>query len=69
MLNRFLISGSEIAERLLKRKRAPKVILMSGCSPEILGHRVPKGSGVFCLQKPLTADTLARLVRDSLDED
>ena len=61
------ISGIDLADRLRKRKPALKVILISGYSPEIVGHGVPQEPGIRYLQKPFSAEALARMTRELLD--
>lgn len=58
------LSGGELWERLRHRAAAPPFVFMSGYAPEHAGlpeHRLP------LLQKPWTAEDLARTVRRVLD--
>jgi CheY-like chemotaxis protein len=58
------IKGTELAARLLAQQPRMRVIYMSGYSAGPL----PSGTGApICLQKPFSAQTLARTVRAVLD--
>jgi two-component system cell cycle sensor histidine kinase/response regulator CckA len=58
------VKGTELAARLLAQQPRMRVIYMSGYSAGPL----PSGTGTpICLQKPFSAQTLARTVRSVLD--
>jgi signal transduction histidine kinase len=58
------VKGTELAARLLAQQPRMRVIYMSGYSAGPL----PSGTGApICLQKPFSAQTLARTVRSVLD--
>ena len=61
------ISGRELAERILKDRPELKVIYSSGYSMDVFA-----ADSTFCdssnfLQKPYDPETLAQIVRESLD--
>jgi PAS domain S-box-containing protein len=60
------MSGREVAERLTKTRPATPVLFMSGYMDEAIGHHGPSLAGARILQKPFTAATLARRVRETL---
>jgi signal transduction histidine kinase len=63
------MKGPELAKRLLRLEPRLKVMYMSGYNEEaILGRSFGKGSSVL-IHKPFSPQTLARKVRDVLDED
>jgi CheY-like chemotaxis protein len=60
-------TGPELITRLLEQRPALKVIYMSGYSKDTVGdHGIVKG-GIAFLNKPFTADTLGRKIREALD--
>lgn len=61
------VSGSELAERLRRKKPDLRVIYSSGYSQEIAGHDLTLENGFDFLQKPYHPMKLAELVRESLD--
>lgn len=62
------LTGPQLAEALFARRPATKVLLMSGyADSEGMCRRVVQ-SGMPFLQKPFTADGLARKVREVLDQ-
>ena len=60
------IGGREVAEQLLQRRPAPRVLLISGYAPDDLPE-APPGVSYEYLQKPFTPDVLTQKVRDVLD--
>ncbi len=61
-------SGRDLAERLSQLKPNLKIVLSSGYSPEVLQHRGGLLPGMKFLAKPYEPDSLARVVRELLDE-
>jgi len=61
------ISGAELAERLTARAPALKVLFTSGYSPELLGRDPQFRAGASFLTKPYSPRTLAKTVRECLD--
>jgi signal transduction histidine kinase/ActR/RegA family two-component response regulator len=62
-----MMSGREIAERLLKIRPELKVLFMSGYTENAIVHHGILDSGIAYLQKPIVPETLARRVREVLD--
>ena len=62
------ITGTNLAQRLLRENPQLKVIYMSGYSAEIAGKDLPLVDGVNFLSKPFTKNKLAKTVRNSLDK-
>jgi CheY-like chemotaxis protein len=61
------VSGRELAERLLQDRADVKVIYTSGYSLDVVGHDPAANEGASFLQKPYDPDTLARVVRECLN--
>jgi FixJ family two-component response regulator len=62
------MGGRELAQRLAEICPRLPVLLMSGHTRSMLGlHRSPAPGAVF-LEKPFTPTTLARRVREILDQ-
>ncbi|MBI3881776.1 MAG: response regulator [Verrucomicrobia bacterium] len=61
------ILGGELAEQLVKKSPALRVIYTSGYSPGMAGKDVSLLESRNFLAKPYSIDKLSRLVRDSLD--
>jgi two-component system, cell cycle sensor histidine kinase and response regulator CckA len=61
------ISGRELAQALLARNPAVKVLFMSGYTENAIVHHGVLDNGTFFLQKPFTPAILASKVREVLD--
>ena len=61
------MDGQELVRRLLDARSEVRALLMSGYAGDFLSSSGELASGVEFLQKPFTADLLARRVRDVLD--
>jgi signal transduction histidine kinase len=61
------MSGPELVQRLATLRPASKVLFMSGYTANAVVHRGALGSETEFLQKPFTAATLTRKVREILD--
>jgi signal transduction histidine kinase/CheY-like chemotaxis protein len=61
------MTGSDLAERLLKENPKLKVIYVSGYSAEVAGKDFPLEEGVNFLTKPFQTLKLAQTVRNCLD--
>jgi CheY-like chemotaxis protein len=61
------LSGRELAERVLQDRADLKVIYSSGYSLDVVGQEPPFMDGANFLQKPYDPDTIARMVRDCLN--
>jgi CheY-like chemotaxis protein len=62
------MSGRELVQCLLAQRPATRLLYMSGYTDDAFGnHGVLAGSASF-LQKPFSADTLSRKVREVLDQ-
>jgi CheY-like chemotaxis protein len=62
------MNGRELAERLLPVRPDMKVLYMSGYENGVLGQQGKLPAGVAFLHKPFTPDSLARKVREVLDQ-
>jgi PAS domain S-box-containing protein len=62
------MTGLELTERLQALKPGLKAIISSGYSAEIVQAGVANKAGIIYLPKPYTAQTLAEVVRDCLDQ-
>ena len=62
-----MMSGREIAERLVQIRPELRVLFMSGYTENAIVHHGILDSGIAYLQKPLVPDSLARRVREVLD--
>jgi two-component system cell cycle sensor histidine kinase/response regulator CckA len=60
------ISGRELAERLTVFRPSTKIVYMSGYADDAILHHGVFKSGAALLQKPFTADALARKIREVL---
>jgi PAS domain S-box-containing protein len=61
------VSGRELAERVLQDRADLKVIYSSGYSLDVVGEEPPFTDGSTFLQKPYDPDTIARAVRECLN--
>ncbi len=61
------MDGQELVRRVLGSRSEVRALLMSGYAGDFLSSSGELASGVEFLQKPFTADLLARRVRDVLD--
>jgi PAS domain S-box-containing protein len=61
------VSGRELAERVLQDRADLKVIYSSGYSLDVVGEEPPFRDGTTFLQKPYDPDTIARTVRECLN--
>ncbi len=62
------MSGRELAERLAPRRPGIKVLFTSGYTDDAMVRQGVLESGVAFLQKPFVPETLARKVREVLDD-
>ncbi|HEX5581097.1 MAG TPA: ATP-binding protein [Gemmatimonadaceae bacterium] len=62
------LNGRELAERLARDRPAMRALLMSGYTEDEPLHAAVSSRGMVFLAKPFTPDTLARRVRETLDE-
>ena len=60
-------SGRELADQLQPLRPAMKVLFMSGYTDQAIVHHGVLDPGGAYLEKPFTAETLARKVREVLD--
>jgi CheY-like chemotaxis protein len=63
-----VMNGKEMAGALHKSRPDAKVLFTSGYSEEVIGHHGLLRTGIQFLQKPYVAATLARRVREVLDQ-
>jgi CheY-like chemotaxis protein len=61
-------SGPELVRQLIQRRPDLKVVYMSGYTTEAIVQRGVLEPGIAFLHKPFTSDTLARKLREVLDE-
>ena len=61
------VSGRELAERVLQDRADVKVIYSSGYSLDVVDQETFIKDGANFLQKPYDSDTIARMVRDCLN--
>jgi two-component system, cell cycle sensor histidine kinase and response regulator CckA len=63
-----VMSGKDLADRLVRLRPAIKVLFLSGYTSGALGDHGVLADGVAFLQKPFSPDALKRRVREVLDE-
>jgi signal transduction histidine kinase/ActR/RegA family two-component response regulator len=63
-----LMSGPELVQRVIRACPGLKVLFVSGYTDRALIHQGLRQPGTAFLQKPFTPETLARTVREVLDE-
>jgi two-component system cell cycle sensor histidine kinase/response regulator CckA len=61
------ISGRTLAQTILSRNPAVKILFMSGYTENAIVHHGVLDTGTHFLQKPFTPSTLAGKVREVLD--
>ena len=61
------MGGPELARRMADMRPEARVLFMSGYSNDAVSRQGVLGSGVSLLEKPFTAQALARAVREALD--
>jgi two-component system, cell cycle sensor histidine kinase and response regulator CckA len=61
------ISGRALAQTILSRNPAAKILFMSGYTENAIVHHGVLDTGTYFLQKPFTPSTLAGKVREVLD--
>jgi signal transduction histidine kinase/ActR/RegA family two-component response regulator len=61
------LSGREVAEKFLQASRQTKVLYISGYTENAIVHHGVLTSGTPFLQKPFTADSLLRKIREVFD--
>jgi CheY-like chemotaxis protein len=62
------LSGRRLADQLRAERPSLRVVFTSGYSPDVAGRDLERRNGVRFLAKPYPPLTLARLVRECLDE-
>jgi CheY-like chemotaxis protein len=62
-----LMSGSELAERLMPLRPEMKLLYTSEYTEDAIVHHRALNSGISLRQKPITPDSLLRRVRETLD--
>ena len=63
-----ILGGRQLVERLRVRRPSIRVLYMSGYAPSAITHQGILDTGTPILQKPFTPDSLARKVRQVLDD-
>ncbi|MBI2678389.1 MAG: PAS domain S-box protein [Candidatus Koribacter versatilis] len=61
------MSGSELSKRLVQARPEMRVLYMSGYTDDAIVHHGVLSAGAAFVQKPFTADSLARKIREILD--
>ena len=62
-----VMNGFQLAEKLRETRPEVKVIFMSGYTDDAIVHHGVLSAGAAFVQKPFTADALARKIREILD--
>jgi PAS domain S-box-containing protein len=62
-----LMSGRDLAERVVRTRPELKILYVSGYTDNVIAHHGVLKKGFALVQKPFTAETLARKVREVLD--
>jgi len=63
------MGGAELADALRRQYRDTRVLFTSGYTADTIGRHGVLDEGISFLRKPFTSQTLARKVREVLDED
>jgi FixJ family two-component response regulator len=61
------LGGRELAERVSSRRPGIKVLFISGYTDDVTMHNGLLEPGAALLQKPFTAESVGRRVREALD--
>jgi two-component system cell cycle sensor histidine kinase/response regulator CckA len=63
------MNGREVAQQVALLRPKSHIVFMSGYTADVIAHRVVLDTGVEYLQKPFTAKSLARKIREILAKD
>jgi two-component system cell cycle sensor histidine kinase/response regulator CckA len=63
------LSGPQLAERLVKERKALRVLYLSGYTANSIPQRDMLSPGFHLLEKPFSPEALARKVREVLEQD
>ena len=61
------INGRELSELLVKTRKDMKILFISGYSDDVIAKHGVIDAGVSFLQKPFTASSLGKKIRDVLE--
>jgi two-component system, cell cycle sensor histidine kinase and response regulator CckA len=64
-----ILGGRQLVERVRTLRPSMRILFMSGYAPFAVTHQNMVDTGSLMLQKPFTPDSLARKVRQVLDDD